>query len=52
MVRWLLVVAAWYKEVIVDKEELMTRWETRERVRPAGNCWSGGWMVQAWWNLV
>ena len=34
------------------EEELMTMWESRERVRPLGNCWSGGWMVQAWWNLV
>ena len=52
MVRWLLVEAAWCKEVIVDEEELMTRWETREPVRPPGKLWSGGWMVQAWWNLV
>ena len=37
-----MVVVAWYKEVIVDEEELMTIWETRERVRPAGKCWSGG----------
>ena len=52
MVRWLVVVAAWYKEVIVDEEELMRRWESRERVRPLDLRWSGGWMVQAWWNLV